>query len=144
MQVEATRREYLRDEFFVYVHSMVFFEPLDVIKFDTDADFELQRLSMFMTPDGSPQTEESRYLAQVDINIFDTATGRNVFAAPLSTAELFGDGRVPFILPTTHWFKRGTQARIDTTGGSDFENGNLWLALIGRKRFAPGDGELSD
>lgn len=126
-------------EFFTYALRVVIPNAArDVIRLDTDADFELQRLSCFFTVDDGPQTENTRLLPQVSINLLDTGTGRTVFGGYVLTSELFGDGRVPFILPTTHFFKRGAQVQVQydpIDPGPDFDNGELWLLLIGRKHY---------
>ena len=124
--------------FHVYHILLAFDETLDQIKMDTDADFELQRLSMFYTNGGGAQTAESRAIAQVNFNIRDQATGRNLFSGFADTGELFGDGTVPFVLPTTHFFKRGGKALFlydAVTPGTDFGVGSLHLQLIGRKLY---------
>lgn len=130
-------RQVIASEFFVYSRGpLTFVERLDTIPIDTDADFELLRLSMW-ADDGGPITAETRRLPLVDLQIFDTANGRGVFAAPVPIAALFGDGTQPFILPTTHWFKRGSQAVLQTSG-DEVDAVALWVNLIGRKRFERG------
>lgn len=124
--------------FHVYHILLAFDETLDQIKMDSDADFELQRLSMFYTNGGAAQTAASRVIAQVNFNIRDSATGRNLFSGFADTAELFGDGTVPFVLPTTHFFKRRSIASFlydAVTPGADFGVGSLHLQLIGKKHY---------
>lgn len=119
---------------------VTFTETFDVVKIDTDGDFECKRLVCFMNRDGSPQTEETRNIPTgVLFNIRDNATGRTLFNGFADTGEIFGDGRVPFVLPTTHFFRRGGQAQIlyapAAQQGPDFDNGTLWLIMVGAKHF---------
>lgn len=118
----------------------VFVERFDKAQIDTDADFELKRLACFMTRDAAPQTEADRQIPTgVLFNIRDNATGRTIFAGFADTGEIFGDGKVPFVLPTSHFFKRGSQAQVlyapIAQQGPDFDNGSLWLVMIGCKHF---------
>ena len=121
--------------------TLAFVERLDVANLDEDADFELKKLSCFFDPAGAPQTEATRFIPNFNFNIRDDATGRLLFSGFANTGELFGDGRVPFVLPTSHFFKRGGKAQMlydPVTPGPDFDNGAVWLALIGVKHFEKG------
>jgi hypothetical protein len=137
MQAATMQRERV-SEFFVYSLQLTFAETLDVIKIDPDSDFELMRLTMFAAESNQPQTRASRRLPLVELQILDTGSGRGVFEQGVSVPAIFGDGSVPFILPTTHWFERGTQARVITTGGAEVDAILLWINLIGRKRYERG------
>lgn len=138
-------------EFFVYPvgtsfdplfgMTLTFSEQFDIVKFDSDADFEVRRLVMFGGDSLNPQTESTRYIPQINFNIRDDATGRTLFSNYVSTAELFGDGRVPFVLPTSHFFKRATTAQMlydPVDPGIDFDASTIWLALVGVKHYEKG------
>ncbi len=119
---------------------VAFVERLDLTPIDRDGDFECKRLACFMNPGGAPQTEATRNIPTgVMFNIRDNATGRTLFNGFADTGEIFGDGRVPFVLPTSHFFQRGGQAQIlyapAAQQGPDFDNGHLWLIMIGVKHF---------
>lgn len=139
-----TRRGFA--EFYVYtLPAVVDFTPGqmtfgsdDRFNFDGDADFELQRLSLWICSSDTDYTQYTAQYAQVNINIRDNATGRLLFGDFVSMAELFGNGRTPFVLPTTHFFKRATSAQIlysPIDPGPDFENFQVIPLLIGRKHF---------
>lgn len=111
---------------------------LDLARLDTDADFELKRLTMFASIGGAVQTESSRVIPSFNFNILDDATGRTLFNSFADFGALFGDGRSQFILPTSHFFKRGGTARIlynDADFGPDFGVGQVWVGLVGLKHF---------
>lgn len=119
---------------------VTFTELLDITKIDNDGDFELKRLTCFMDRAGAPQTESSRQIPTgVLFNIRDNSTGRTVFSGFADTGEIFGDGRVPFVLPTSHFFRRAGQAQVlyapAAQQGPDFDNGTLWLIMVGCKHF---------
>lgn len=121
--------------------ALQFVERFDVVKINTDSDFELKRLVCFFTPDGGPQTESTRRIPNLNFNIRDDATGRLLLSGFANTGALFGDGRVPFVLPTSHFFQRGGMAQVlyDVIDpGPDFGVGSIWLGLIGVKHFLRG------
>ncbi len=138
-------------EFFTYLmgtrfdpldgNTLAFDEALDFVNIGKDADFEVKRLVCFATPDESNQTESSRFIPNFNFNILDNATGRTLFNGFASTGELFGDGRIPFVLPTSHFFRRGGRAQIlydVVTPGPDFNGILVWLGLVGAKHFERG------
>ena len=122
-------------------NGLTFVERTDETPIDKDGDFECKRLSCFMSrAGGAAQTEETRQIPTgVLFNIRDSSTGRTLFNGFADTGELFGDGRVPFVLPTSHFFKRGGLIQIlyapAADQGPDFNNGSLWLIMIGAKNF---------
>lgn len=136
-------------EFFVYLigsfpdptlsRTLIFSERFDYADIQTDADFELKRLVMFASQDTAvPTTESSRFLPNFNFNIRDDATGRTLFNGYVGVSELFGDGRIPFVLPTSHFFQRGSRAQMmydRVNPGPDFDNCTCWLGLVGSKHF---------
>lgn len=134
-------------EFFIHListaanGSLTFNERLDVANIDVDSDFELKRLVCFFDDTGGPQTESTRRIPNFNFNIRDDATGRLLFGGFASTGALFGDGRIPFVLPTSHFFKRGGKAQMvyDVVDpGPDIDGGFAWLGLVGVKHFERG------
>lgn len=133
-------------EFFVYPvpsqglnpRTLRFTEEFDRVDFDGDADFELQRLSAFSSLFDETPTQYDSFYPQVNFNIRDNATGRLLFGDYMSMSEIFGIGRTPFVLPTTHFFRRATSAQIiysPIDPGPGFDNSNISLLLIGRKHL---------
>lgn len=119
---------------------VTFNERLDLTPIDNDGDFECKRLTCFMDRNGTPQTASSRNIPTgILFNIRDNATGRTLFNRFADTGEIFGDGSVPFVLPTSHFFRRGGQAQIlyapADDQGPDFDGGTLWLVMVGIKHF---------
>lgn len=117
-----------------------FSENFDEVQIDTDGDFECKRLTCFFDQNGGPQTEATRRIPTgVLFNIRDNSTGRLLFNGFADTGEIFGDGRIPFVLPTSHFFKRGGQAQMiyapNSQQGPDFGNGLMWLVMVGAKHF---------
>lgn len=130
----------LRRDFFVY---SIMFASLasgtasqGAIQIQADSDFELQKLTQFayVDGDGATQTEATRVLPLVSVQIQDTGTGRSLFNAPLPVPALFGGGELPFILPTTKMFTRNASVAVQVNNFGD-DDYNLWLLLVGSKIF---------
>lgn len=108
------------------------------IQIQADADFELQQLAHFSDIATAAETESTRVLPLVTIQITDTGTGRQMFNAPVPIPGLFGDGRIPFILPTTKMFSRNASVSFVLSNYSAATAYNVRLQLIGAKIFTYG------
>jgi hypothetical protein len=129
----------LRRDFFVYT---VFSDDLaagaadnKAIQIQADSDFELQKLTFFADIAGAAQTESSRVLPLITVQLTDTGTGRQLFNAPIAIPALFGDGRIPFILPTTKLFSKNSSVTVALSNFSAATTYDLRLFLIGSKIF---------
>lgn len=146
MQTQRAPRH--RREFFVYAPRVL--EDFDsvVLPLEQDAEFELMKIAQFSeeAPDagfGTPQTEATRVLPLLELQILDTGTGRNVFSEPVPLSAIAGDGTVPFVLPTTKIFSRTSKMEISVQPVNE-EVGNNYrvrLMLIGEKIYSEGPGD---
>lgn len=107
------------------------------IQIQADASFELQKLSMFADIALAVQTESTRVLPLVTVQITDQGSGRQLFSVPVAIPSLFGDGRIPFILPTTKLFVPNSAISIDFLNFSATAY-NVRIDLIGTKIFRMG------
>jgi hypothetical protein len=105
------------------------------IQIQADSDFELQKLTHFSDVADAAQTESGRVLPLVTMQITDTGTGRNMFSAPVPIPALMGDGRIPFVLPTTKVFSRNASVSFVLSNYSADTIYNVKLQLIGAKIF---------
>jgi hypothetical protein len=126
-------------EFFVYGIDFLALTALSVsqssIQIQADSTFELQKLSFFADVALAAQTQGTRILPLVTLQITDSGTGRNVFSTDLALPSVMGDGQIPFILPVTKMFKPNTSLLVSVTNFSATEDYNLRLSLIGAKIF---------
>lgn len=129
-----------RRDFFVYSVEFPSLAPASAqsgaFQIQADSDFELQKLSMFADVSGAAQTAATRELPLVTIQITDTGTGRQLFSQPVAVPALFGDGQIPFILPTTKVFSRNASVAVAVSNFSDSTTYRLRLNFIGAKIFA--------
>jgi hypothetical protein len=137
-----TKPPVLRD-FFTYV---VNFNPgpaaglpaSTTIQVQADSDFELQKLAFFADIALAAVTESTRVLPLVTIQLTDQGSGRQIFSLPVPIPAIMGDGRIPFILPTTKIFVANSAIGVDIANYSSATTYNIRIALIGAKIFRLG------
>ena len=74
------------------------------IQIQADADFETQKLSYFADIAGGAQTVTTQVVPLTTVLIVDAGSGRQIMNEAVAVGALFGDGRIPFILPTPRVF----------------------------------------
>lgn len=105
------------------------------IQIQADSDFELTKFTMFADIGLANETESSRVLPLVTIQITDTGTGRALFSSPVPIPAIMGDGRIPFILPVPKIFSANASVAVQVANFSGATDYNLRLCLIGAKIF---------
>lgn len=105
------------------------------IQIQADSDFELTKFTMFADIAAAAQTEASRVLPLVTIQITDTGTGRALFSSPLPIPAIMGDGRIPFILPVPKIFSANASVAVQVANFSVATDYGLRICLIGAKIF---------
>lgn len=107
------------------------------VQVQADSDFKLIKLTQFSNNHAAitNQTESTRVLPLVTVQITDTGSGRNLFSAAVPIPNLFGDGRIPFILPIARIFKARSTITVAFANYDTALAYDLNLALIGTKLF---------
>ena len=105
------------------------------IQIQSDSDFELSKFTMFADIAQAAQTEATRVLPLVTIQITDTGTGRSLFSSLLPIPAIMGDGRIPFILPVPKIFSANASVAVQVANFANATDYNLRLLLIGAKIF---------
>jgi hypothetical protein len=108
------------------------------INIKSDSDFELQKLSFFADISDATQTDASRVIPLVTAQITDSGSGRQLFDSALPIGAIFGDGRLPFILPTPKLFAKNTNISVNLSNYSNASTYGFTLLFIGRKIFRAG------
>lgn len=129
-------------DFFIYttVHSGVVSGATDTqnIRIQADSDFLLQKLTHFTDIGGAAQEDQTRILPLVTVQVTDSGSGRNLMEGEVPIPGLFGDGTLPFILPTQKIFARQSIITVRVTNYSAGTTYNLRLNFIGQKLFYSG------
>lgn len=107
----------------------------DTIQVQADAAFELQKLAFFADIAGAVQTDSSRVLPLVTVQITDQGSGRQLFSTPQAIPAMMGDGQFPFILPVTKIFSANSAITLNFANFSAATAYNIRVALIGSKIF---------
>ena len=105
------------------------------INIQADSDFVVQKLTYFADLAAAKQTDSSRVVPLVTIQITDSGSGRNLMEAPTPITNVFGTGELPFILPQPKLFLARSTISISVTNFDAAEDYNLRLSLIGYKVF---------
>jgi hypothetical protein len=110
------------------------------INIQADSDFKLVKLTQFANNHAAVTnlTESTRPLPLVTIQMVDTGSGRNLFSGPVPIPGLFGDGRIPFILPIIRIFKASATITVTFTNYDTAITYDVYLQLIGTKLFRGG------
>lgn len=71
----------------------------------------------------------------VSATITDSSSGRNLMSAAVPVPSIFGNGQLPFILPTPRFFRAQTTVTISLTNYSAANNYQIKLQFIGTKFY---------
>lgn len=105
------------------------------INIQADSAFQLQKLAFFADIAAATQTNNTRVIPLVTIQMTDTGSGRNLFSSAVPVPSIFGTGDLPFILPSPKEFSPKATISIVVSNFSAATAYNLRLSLIGQKVF---------
>lgn len=107
----------------------------DTISIEADSDFILQKLTYAADIAGASQTESSRIIPNVLLQIIDTGSGRQLMQDPIPIPSFFGVGMLPFILPNPRLFMRNSTIQVAFTSFEAAITPDVRLAFIGYKVY---------
>lgn len=109
------------------------------IQIEADSDFLIQKLAEFTDEDGSDQTVFSQVLPIVKVTIVDTGSGRQLMNQAVPVSNIFGSGKLPYILPTPKLFVKNSRINVTVENfSSATDYANLFLSFEGKKIFTAG------
>lgn len=109
------------------------------IQIEADSDFYVQKLAYFSDLAGAAQTFNTLVVPLVTVTIVDTGSGRQLMNTPIPINDIFGDGRLPYILPTPKLFVKNSRINFTVQNFSAATTyTNLWLCMEGKKIFTTG------
>lgn len=137
---QPPQRQYVKD-FYVYGFNTVGgIAPAGTfignILIDADSDFQLVKLTQFSDIAAAGQTEATRIVPLVTMDIVDAGSGRKLFSTPQAMGAIFGNGDLPFILPVPRIFTARSSIAITLANFDAANSYNVRLAFIGAKLFA--------
>jgi len=128
-------------DFFVYDFFCDTIAPGDANKpitvtVQNDSQFLWQKTAFFCDIGGAVQTQSSRVLPLVSMQVFDTSSGRQQFNVPVPVPAIAGDGQFPFILPEPRLLVPKSTITIELSNYSAATTYvNLHILMIGTKIF---------
>ena len=135
--------EVIAEDFFTYNTQ---FEDLqsgatgnNFIQIEADSDFLIQKLAYASFVNGDAVTFNTQDIPLCTVLIVDTGSGRQIMNNPVPISALFGDGRLPYILPTPKLFTKNSRINVSLF---NFSTGttyaDIWLNFEGKKIFTRG------
>ena len=109
------------------------------IQLEADADFVLVKTSYFADLAGTAQTDSTRIIPLVHVQIQDSSSGRNLQNLPIPLDSMAGRGELPFVFPIPRIFKANSSIKFTFDNFSAATTyTNIELSLIGFKVFEQG------
>lgn len=102
---------------------------------DNDSSWEWASSCYFADIALAAQTDGTRVIPLVDVQMTDSGQGRQMSSAPLPVSCLFGTAEDPFILPYPRIFTPKSTVSIVVTNFSAGSIYNLYLDFHGQKLF---------
>lgn len=132
------RKQYQRD-YFVYGTGSIAIafgaSANTSIQIQADSMFLWESAAWFATVADAAFTVATQPMPNVTVQIIDTGSGRQLFSAAQPIVSLFGDGKLPFPLPTPRYFQPNSQVQIQLANFDAAISYNIRLSLIGSKIF---------
>lgn len=133
---------YIAKDFYVYQEDFLALadstSATGSINIQADSDFILQKMTYFADIAVAIQTDSTRVVPLITLQIVDAGSGRNLLEAPAPISSLFGEGDLPFILPTPRVFFARSNVELTVANFSAGTTYNLRLSFIGYKAYPEG------
>jgi hypothetical protein len=100
-----------------------------------DVDFIVTKLSQFSDVAAAGQTASTRILPLVKLQITDTSNNIPLFNDFTPIPALFGDGSIPYILPTPYVFPYNGSVNFSMQNYDATQTYNVYLILSGYKVY---------
>lgn len=109
------------------------------IQIEADSDFLIQKFGYLSNVAGDSVEFNTLDVPLVTVLIIDTGSGRQLMNSAVPLGAFWGDGRLPYILPTPKLFVKNTRINVTIFNFSDATDyADIWLAFQGKKIFTSG------
>lgn len=102
---------------------------------EADSNFLWQYGAFFADIAAAAVTSGALIIPLVTVTIQDSGSGRQLMNSAVPVPSLFGNGNLPFLLPTPRFFRAQTTVSVNVANFSAASTYNLRLAFIGTKFF---------
>jgi hypothetical protein len=108
------------------------------VQVQADSAFKLVKLGMQADIAAAAITDDTNPIPLVTMQMTDTGSGRNLFSNPIALGALFGNGRLPHILPVPRLFLPRSNIQMQFSNYSAATTYNIRMILEGTKVFKLG------
>lgn len=108
------------------------------IQIQADSDFKWIKATHESNIANAGQTNDTRVIPLVTIQITDTGSGRQLMSAATPIENIFGTGLLPFILPVPRIFRARSTLAVAVANFDAANTYNLRLSFVGTKLFKMG------
>lgn len=102
---------------------------------EADSNFILTKITGFADVAAAAQTDATRVIPLVTLQVFDTGSGRNLLNGETAWGNIVGTGELPYILPIKRKWKANSNIRVSVTNFDAALTYNLRLSFSGIKDF---------
>ncbi len=137
-------QEHIRDLKAFYSYSLVYTgvaagaQATDSFTVEANSDFVWTKATFFAT--ASPvasTTNASRVLPNITIELIDTGSSYQLFSEPQPITNVFGTGRVPFLVQPAYRFPRNATLRGVIVNFDPSQAYDLRLSFVGYRNYGP-------
>lgn len=107
----------------------------DIINIEADSDFILQKLTYEADIAGAAFTANTRPIPNVNVQLIDSGSGRQLMQNPLPIPSIFGTGELPFILSNPRFFAKNSTIQVAYTNFDALIGYSIRLSFIGYKIY---------
>lgn len=108
------------------------------IEIQADSDFVWQKALYFADIAAAAQTDSSRVIPLVTVQLIDTGSGRNLFETAAPVPSIYGTGELPFVLPVPRLFFARSTIQVQVSNFSAATAYGLRLSFVGYKAYPKG------
>lgn len=131
---------FTNQDFFVYSPGAVFAiaggaTSTQQIQIESDAEFLCTKLAYFVDIALAIQTDSTRVIPLITLQITDGGSSRNLFSSPQPLSSVAGEGDKPFMLPVPRVFRSNSTITLAFSNFSAATTYNVRFSMIGIKRW---------
>lgn len=115
-------------------------QATDSFNVEANSDFIWTKATFFAVVEASPavtQTNASRVIPSMTIELIDTGSAYQLFSEPQPIANVFGTGRVPFLINPAYRFAKNSTLRGVVVNFDETVTYSLRLSFIGYRNYGP-------
>lgn len=141
-----TPESHMRDLKAFYSYSLIFTDvapvsqATDSFNIEANSDFIWTKATYFAVDEAGPavsQTNASRVVPSMTIELIDTGSAYQLFSEPQPIANVFGTGRVPFLVNPAYRFAKNATMRAVVVNFDTLVTYTLRLSFIGYRNYGP-------